>query len=226
MKLLGLIGGTSYHSTLEYYKLINEGVSKQIGFDANPELLIYSINIDVMRRQDIDEINSTYLKVAQKLQKAGAEAIIICANTPHMAVEFVQPKIDIPFLHIADAIGQEAKKYNYKSLLLLGNKPTTTKAFLKDYLAENYGLKIVIPSESNINKSHYYVSKELTQGQFTSEAKQFYKELIKTHQERIDAAILGCTELPILLKDEKSVVPFLKTTDLHIKSAINFILNK
>ncbi|SDG67616.1 aspartate/glutamate racemase family protein [Psychroflexus sediminis] len=225
MKRLGLIGGTSYHSTLEYYKAINAQVIAQTENNSNPELLLYSIPIDVMRRQQQDEINSVYLRVAQKLQEAGAEAIVICANTPHMAVEYVQPQIEIPFLHIGDSIGKEAVKQNYKSLLLLGNRPTITKAFLKDYLIENYDLKLIIPEEEAIEKSHYFVSNELTKGKFSKEAKTFYKELIKKHQHEIDAAILGCTELPILLKDESSTTPFIKTTDLHIQSAVEFIIN-
>ncbi|MBZ9651879.1 aspartate/glutamate racemase family protein [Psychroflexus montanilacus] len=226
MKLLGLIGGTSYHSTLEYYREINEKVSHSIGSSQNPELLLYSINIDVMRRQDENEINQTYLKVAQTLEQAGAEALMICANTPHMSISFVQPRIGIPFLHIADAVGVAAKNAGYKNLLLLGNKPTMTRPFLKSYLVENYDLQILIPDEENIAESHYFVSKELTQGHFTSEAIQFYMKLISTFESKVDAVILGCTELPILLKNENTRLPFLKTTDLHIQMAIDYILTE
>lgn len=225
MKLLGLIGGTSYHSTLEYYKAINAQAIEQNETNSNPELLLYSINMNVIRRENSDEINSTYLKAAKKLQQAGAEAIVICANTPHMVVEFVQSQIEIPFLHIGDSIGQEAVKHNYKTVLLLGNRPTITKAFLKNYLIEKYSLKVIIPEEEAIEKSHHFVSEELTKGKFSKEAKEFYKGLIVKHQSKIDAVILGCTELPILLKDESSKIPFIKTTDLHIQTAVDFILS-
>ncbi|MBZ9787583.1 amino acid racemase [Psychroflexus sp. CAK57W] len=225
MKRLGLIGGTSYHSTLEYYKAINAQVIEQNATHSNPELLLYSITMDVMRRQEQEEINSVYLNAAKKLQEAGAEAIVICANTPHMAVEFVQPQLEIPFLHIGNSIGKEAVQHNFKKLLLLGNRPTITKAFLKDYLIEKYNLEVIIPEEEAIEKSHYFVSDELTKGIFSKEAKAFYKELIEKHQNTIDAAILGCTELPILLKDESSKIPYIKTTDLHIQSAVEFIIN-
>ncbi|MBZ9627906.1 amino acid racemase [Psychroflexus sp. CAK1W] len=225
MKRLGLIGGTSYHSTLEYYKAINAQVIEQNATHSNPELLLYSITMDVMRRQEQEEINSVYLNAAKKLQEAGAEAIVICANTPHMAVKYVQPQLEIPFLHIGDSIGKEAVQHNYKKLLLLGNRPTITKAFLKDYLIEKYNLEVIIPEEEAIEKSHYFVSDELTKGIFSKEAKAFYKELIEKHQDTIDAAILGCTELPILLKDESSKIPYIKTTDLHIQSAVEFIIN-
>jgi aspartate racemase len=200
-------------------------VADQLGGSQNPELLLYSINIDVMRRQDEDEINQTYLKVAKILEQAGAEALLICANTPHMAVDFVQPKIGIPFLHIGDAVAKESKKNNFKKLLLLGNRPTMTKGFLKDYLTNKHHLEIVIPNETNIEKSHHFVSKELTQGKFTEEAKTFYKELITTFENEVDAVTLGCTELPILLKNETTNLPFLATTDLHIQTAVDFIID-
>lgn len=104
MKLLGLIGGTSYHSTIVYYRMINEMVGKVIGSQANPPLLLYSLNIKLMRAQDIDKINLEYLNIAKKLESAGAKAIVICANTPHMVYDFIQPQISIPILHIGNFI--------------------------------------------------------------------------------------------------------------------------
>lgn len=225
MKLLGLIGGTSYHSTLEYYRTINKKVGEKLGGGQNPELLLYSINMDIMRRQDKDEINKKYLEVAQALERAGAEALMICANTPHMAVEFVKSKIGIPFLHIADSVGEEAKRKDYKRLLLLGNRPTITIGFIKNYLANQHNLEVFTPDEKSIDRSHYFVSNELTRGIFSAEAKSFYKELINSYENKVDAVILGCTELPILLKEEKANLPFISTTDLHIQTAVDFILD-
>lgn len=227
MKTLGLIGGTSWHSTIEYYRQINTLVGNEIGHDNNPELVLYSINIDVMRRQVISEIERKYLEVSQKLIDAGSEALMICANTPHMAVEYVQPKISVPFLHIADGPAKEAKSKSYNALGLLGNAPTMTKTFLKDRLREKHGLHIEIPEEHSIEKSHYYVSKELTQGIFSNDAVKFYTQEIKAFKAKgMDAVILGCTELPLLLKDIDTELPVLATTDLHIRMAVDFILNK
>lgn len=226
MKTLGLIGGTSWHSTIEYYRGINKGVSQVIGQASNPELILYSINIDVMRAQIREDINAKYLEVALKLQKSGAEAIVICANTPHMAIDFVQPKIDIPFLHIGDAVGQEAKKKHLQKLALFGNKPTMTKAFMTSYLMQNYDLEIITPEGEDLMKSHYFVSRELTQGQFTDEAKSFYQNQLQTMTSRgVEGAILGCTELPMLLRQEKIDMPLISTTDLHIQMAVDFIMS-
>jgi len=226
MKTLGLIGGTSWHSTIVYYRLINELVGKKIGTRGNPPMIIHSINIEVMREQNVEKIHTTYLDVAQKLQKAGAQGIVICANTPHMAYDFVQPKIDIPILHIADATGKEAARLGLKKLGLLGNRPTMTKGFIPEVLKKNYGIETLVPETDFFTRAHDYVSKELTQGKFTEEAKDFFlgqiSMLIKRGAEGI---ILGCTELPLLVKQENVEIPLLSTTDLHAQMAVDFILN-
>ncbi|NNE01973.1 MAG: amino acid racemase [Eudoraea sp.] len=227
MKTIGLIGGTSWHSTIVYYRLINELVGEEIGTQGNPELLVYSINIELMREQDVDKINAKYLQVSRSLEKAGAKAIVICANTPHMAYEYVQPKIGIPILHIADAIGKEAARLQLTKVGLLGNRPTMTRGFIPDILQRNYGIETIIPEENGLSQSHHYVSKELTQGLFTKEATSFFLEQIQSLKKRgAEGIILGCTELPILLETSSSDIPLLATTQLHAQMAVNFILNQ
>ncbi|MGA9591111.1 MAG: amino acid racemase [Salegentibacter sp.] len=227
MKTLGMIGGTSWHSTIVYYRLINELVGTKIGSQGNPPLLLYSLNIELMREQNWDKINNTYLEVSRKLAQAGAEALIICANTPHVVYDYVQPKIDIPILHIADAVGREAEKQGLQKLGLLGNKPTMTKGFIQNRLQNAFGLKTLIPEEKYLDESHYYVSKELTQGKLTGEAKAFYQEQINFFKERgADGVILGCTELPLLLNQQDSELPLLATTQLHAQMAADFILGE
>lgn len=227
MRKLGLIGGTSWHATVEYYKQINTRVSEVIGNQANPELIIHSINIEVMRAQDKNAINLKYLEVAKKLEQAGAEAIVICANTPHMAYEYVQPKIGIEILHIADATGKAAAQRGLKKLALFGNRPTITGSFISSVLHDKYNIETVLPSDEAVAQSHHYVSNELTQGIFSEEARSFYiqqTELLRTAG--ADGVILGCTELPILLADCTLPLPALATTDLHIQTAIDFILER
>lgn len=225
MRTLGMIGGTSWHSTIEYYKLINSLVSEKIGTQANPELIIYSINIELMRKQDREKINAKYLEVSKKLQEAGAEAVLICANTPHMTYSFIQPHLNIPVLHIGEAIGKEAEKRGLKKLGLLGNKPTVTGNFIPDYLKDNFGIETLLPSHNDILRSHYYVSNELTQGKFTGKARKFYREQIKSFKEHgADGVILGCTELPLLLSENETDFPLIATTQLHAQLAADFIL--
>jgi len=227
MKTLGMIGGTSWHSTIEYYKLINQMASKIIGDWANPPLIIHSINIELMREQNKKKINTKYLDTARKLQTAGAEAIVICANTPHMVYDFVQPQIVIPILHIADATGKEAKGLGLKKLGLLGNKPTMTGEFIPKILMKNYDIATIIPEVDAIPRAHEYVSKELTQGVFSQEAKQFFIQQIELLKEKgADGIILGCTELPLLIQKDDVDIPTLATTNLHAQMAVDFIFNK
>jgi len=227
MKTLGMIGGTSWHSTIEYYRLINQLAAKVIGEQANPPLVIHSINIELMREQNREKINAKYLETSLKLQEVGADAIIICANTPHMVYDFVQPKIEIPILHIADATGKAAKKIGLKKLGLLGNKPTMTGNFIPKVLSKNYQIETIIPDEKYITQAHQYVSKELTQGIFSEEAKSFFKEQINLLQARgADGIILGCTELPLLIKSDDVDIPTLATTDLHAQMGVDFIFDK
>ena len=225
MKTLGLIGGTSWHSTIAYYRLINEMVGEAIGTQGNPEMLIYSINIEIMREQDPIRINAKYLEVSRLLEEAGAQALVICANTPHMACDHVQPKIGIPFLHIAEATGRRAVELGVRKVGLLGNKPTMTKGFIPEYLAREFDIQTIIPQGKDIETSHHYVSVELTQGQFTPEARTFYLKQISELQSRgAEAIVLGCTELPLLITPEHTNIPLLATTDLHARMAADFIL--
>jgi len=227
MNTIGLIGGTSWHSTIVYYRLINEMVGHAIGTQGNPELLIYSINIELMREQNAQKINAKYLEVAQKLEIAGAKALVICANTPHMTYAHVQPKIGIPILHIAEATAREAKRLGVKKVGLLGNKPTMTLGFIPEFLKDNYNIATIIPEGEGLTQSHYYVSKELTQGQFTEEARKFYLDQISLLKARgAEAIVLGCTELPMLLSSDNANIPMLATTDLHARMAADFILGR
>lgn len=227
MKLLGLIGGTSWYSTVEYYTLINQGIGKILGEAYNPELLIHSIDISVMRSEDPQRIRLKYLEVAKGLEASGAEGIVICANTPHQVYDFVQPQLNIPILHIAEATGRAAKKQGLIKLGLLGNRPTMTGNFIPGYLKEHFNIDTIIPESHCISQAHNYVSDELTQGKFTEAARSFFKNQIQLLKARgAEGIILGCTELPLLIKQDEVDIPVLATTDLHARMAVDFILEK
>ena len=178
-----------------------------------------------MREQDHERINAKYLEVSKRLMGAGASGILICANTPHMVYDYVQPKIDVPILHIADATGKEATRRGLKKLGLLGNRPTMTGDFIPGVLKKKYGIETIIPEDHAVSQSHRYVSVELTRGKFTDAARDFYKEQIQQLRERgAEGIILGCTELPLLISPEEVSLPTLATTDLHARMAVGFIL--
>jgi len=225
MNLLGMIGGTSWHSTIEYYRLLNELVGDKIGAQQNPPLLLYSLNVKLMRENDPEKIKNSYLEIAQKLENAGAKAVIICANTPHMVFNFVQPKINIPILHIADAIAKAAKQKGFKKLGLLGTRPTMHGDFLQGRLRDKHQIETLIPADNFIDETHRFISEELTQGKFTDAAKSFYLEQMQLLKERgAEAIILGCTELPMLITEEDTEISLLDTTKLHAEMATEFIL--
>jgi aspartate racemase len=225
MKTIGLIGGTSWHSTVEYYRYINEMINAQFDPPQNPPLLIYSQNVDLMRRGDWEEINQTYLDISLNLQRAGAEAIVICANTPHKVCPFVAPKLDIPFIHIADATGEEAKKLGLKNLGLLGTLPVMQDDFISGRLAKEYQIQTIIPDRRKRVQIHRAIANELTQGKFEDATKQFIlSEMQNLKTQGADGIILGCTELPMLIKPKDFDLPLLDTTYLHAKKAVEFIV--
>jgi aspartate racemase len=226
MKTLGLIGGTSWHSTIDYYRYINQITEERLGAPpVNPPLLIYSLNVDLMRRNDWDEISRAYLDVSLKLQNAGADAIVICANTPHKVCPFVAPKLIIPFIHIADATGEEARKLGLKNLGLLGTKPTMEENFISGPLKDRYHINTQTPERKARHRIHKIIAEELTRGIFEAAAKLFViEEMEKLKSEGVEGIILGCTELPMLVKPQDFDLPLLDTTFLHARKAVDFVL--
>lgn len=227
MKTLGMIGGTSWHSTIEYYRLINELSQEKLGDGANPPLLIYSLNIALMREMNIDKINAEYLRISNILAQGGARAIMICANTPHLVYPYLAPKIDIPVLHIADATALHAKELGVRKLGLLGTKATMEKDFLKMYLRDNHQMDSLTPGVTSRDEIHRIISEELTRGKFTDDAKHFIlEEMQKLKLQGADAIILGCTELPLIIQPEDFDLPLLNTTKLHAQMAVDFIFSE
>lgn len=180
-----------------------------------------------MRRGDWEEIRQFYLNKARMLERENCDAVIFCANTPHKVYDFVSSKINIPILHIADAIGREAVENGFEQLILLGTRFTMQETFISDWLASNYSIKCLIPDEPKLLKLHELIAEEMTQGIFSAAAKEFTEEIIEELTTRGgQAAILGCTELPILLKGTSLKTPLLDTTYLHSNLAAEFILSE
>lgn len=227
MRTLGLIGGTSWHSTIVYYRLINELAAKRTGTHSNPPLILYSLNVELMRSHDVEKIKTTYLHIARKLEIAGASAIVICANTPHLVFDHVQNKISIPILHIADAVGVNALSKGFSKLGLLGTRPTMQGDFLTKRLKEKFGIQTIVPEVEFQDEIHQYIAQELTQGKFTESAKLFFLDHIQLLKEKgAQAVIMGCTELPLLISAEDSDLPLLQSTNLHAQMAVDFIFKK
>ncbi|WP_294961678.1 aspartate/glutamate racemase family protein [uncultured Flavobacterium sp.] len=229
MRKIGLIGGISWVSTSDYYTLINKGINEKLGGLNFSECLIYSFNYaDIKKNNDANDWDSTFnmlFKAAEVLKSGGAEAILLCANTMHLIADRLQQAIDIPLIHIAEETAVEIEKKQLKKVGLLGTKFTMELDFFKDKLAEK-GIEAIIPASEEVKDFiHYTIFEELGRGIATEETKKRYleiaNELIKNGAEGI---ILGCTEIPLVIKEGDLNVPIFDTTLIHTQAAINFQL--
>jgi aspartate racemase len=230
MRKIGLIGGISWVSTSDYYTLINKGINEKLGGLNFSECLIYSFNYaDIKKNNDANDWDSTFnmlSKAAEVLKSGGAEAILLCANTMHLIADRLQQAIDIPLIHIAEETAVEIQKKEIKKVGLLGTKFTMELDFFKDKLAEK-GIEAIIPASEEVKDFiHYTIFEELGRGIATEETKKRYleiaNELIKNGAEGI---ILGCTEIPLVIKEGDLSVPIFDTTLIHTQAAINFQLS-
>ncbi|WP_278022191.1 aspartate/glutamate racemase family protein [Flavobacterium ginsengisoli] len=224
MRKIGLIGGISWVSTSDYYTLINKGINEKLGGLNFSECLIYSFNYaDIKKNNDANDWDSTFnmlFKAAEVLKSGGAEAILLCANTMHLIADRLQQAIDIPLIHIAEETAIEIQKKEIKKVGLLGTKFTMELDFFKDKLAEK-GIETIIPnSEADKDFIHYTIFEELGRGIATEETKKRYleiaNELIKNGAEGI---ILGCTEIPLVIKEGDLNVPIFDTTLIHTQAS-------
>ncbi|AFD09392.1 aspartate/glutamate racemase family protein [Solitalea canadensis] len=229
MKKLGLIGGISWVSTSDYYKLINEGVNAKLGGLNFAECIIYSFNYaDIKKNNDNDDWDATLnmiLKAAECLKLSGAEAIILCANTMHLIADKLQLQIDIPIIHIAEVTAREIKKDEIKKIGLLGTKFTMERDFFRNKLSDQ-GIKSVIPAAADrdfIQETIYY---ELGKGIIKEETKQRYISIINNLiKQGAEGIILGCTEIPLIIKQNDVSVKVFDTTLIHSAAAVEFILS-
>ena len=231
MKTLGLIGGTSWHSTVDYYRYVNQMVNDELGDKINPPLVLINLNqFEIHRLQNEDKwdtIADIYIKASHTLIKTGAEAIIFCANTPHKNYETIQKRISKPILHIADALGERAKKDNITKLILLGTKFTMTESFIKKRLKEKYNIETVTPGGYSCEKMQQIITEELAMGRIKENSKKFILDEIELLRPlNPGGVILGCTELPMIVEQKDSVLPMLDSTYLHAGAAVRFILSK
>lgn len=229
MKKLGLIGGISWVSTADYYKLINEGVNEKLGGLNFAECIIYSFNYaDIKRNNDTDDWDSTLRMVAtasKSLEQSGAEAIILCANTMHLVADQLQAQIQIPVIHIATVTASEIKKNNIRKVGLLGTKFTMEREFFRTKLTDEQ-IETIIPGTADrdfIQDTIYY---ELGKGIIKEQTRKRYLTIIESLIEQgAEGIILGCTEIPLIIKPEDVSVKVFDTTLIHSKAAVEFILN-
>ena len=224
MKTIGVIGGMSWKSSLEWYRLANELVHDELGCYHSARVLLDSLDFAEVEafqaKGDWRGAGELLAKHAQGLEAAGADLVVICANTMHIVADEVQSAITIPLLHIADAVSDAILAEGISTVGLLGTAFTMERPFYRERLAEN-GVTALIPNEEDRRLVHSVIYGELVHGVLNPESRQRYREVInRLVEDGAQGIILGCTEIELLVSAEDSPVPVFPTTAIHVRAAI------
>lgn len=230
MKTIGLLGGISWHSTLEYYRLINEYTNKRLGGYHSAKMLIYSFNFAEIRELHTNsevELCKRLITEAQNLEKSGAECLLIGANTLHIFFSEIQAQLNIPVIHIADAVGNSIVEKEIKKVGLLGTATTMEKSFYSERIKLN-DIITIIPNEAERKVIDDIIFKELVHGMVTVESKNKFLEIIDflINEEGIEGIVLGCTEIPLLINEKDVPIPVFNSTEIHAKKAVEFAIEE
>jgi aspartate racemase len=229
MKTIGLIGGMSWESSAEYYRLINEGVARRLGGYHSARTLMLSVDfadIEALQHQGRwEEATTLMVQAARQLERGGADCIVLCTNTMHRMADAIQQAVMIPFLHIADATGERIREQGLTTVGLLATRFTMEQDFYRVRLEERYGLTILIPNADERQVIHQIIYDELVHGTILPASREAYRRamanLVACGAEGI---ILGCTEIMLLVGQADSPVPVFDTTTIHAEAAIHFAL--
>jgi aspartate racemase len=229
MKIIGLIGGMSWESSLEYYRILNEEVKKRLGGLHSAECIMYSVefhDIEQLQHQDKwDEATDYLVNIARKVEKAGADFIVICTNTMHKMAGAIADNTSIPLLHIGDVTAKAILKNNQKRVGLLGTRFTMEQDFYKRRLTEKYNIDVLIPPEDERKTIHKILYQELCLGEIKKQSKETFHSIIEGLKSRgAQGIILGCTEIPLLVEQKDYDLPLYDTTSLHAKAAVDMAL--
>jgi aspartate racemase len=226
MKTLGLIGGTTWVSTIDYYRMINQQVNERMGGLNSAKMLLYSVNFAEFNPPtdpaEWGELTDKFIEISKTLESAGAQCVVFCANTPHIIADVVQNVLNVPIINIAAETANEVSKAKLKKVGLLGTKITMEQPFYKEALSEKE-ISALIPNSDERAFMHSTIINEMSKDNFKAETKQKYMEIINDLiSEGAEGIILGCTEIPILIKGEKFPVPLFDTTSIHVNAIVDF----
>jgi aspartate racemase len=231
MRTIGLIGGTSWHSTEVYYRTINSIINDHFGNNTNPPLRLINLNQHELHalqaRGDWTRIAEIYSEAIRDLASIGCEGILLCANTPHVIFDSIEHAASAKILHIADAVGQRAGQLGLKRLGVVGTIYSLKHDLYGKRLRARFGLDVITPSGGDIEALEKIIKEELTFGVVREESVEFLNEVIRHFKTNgADGVILGCTEFTLLTDKNTSEIPLLDTTELHCRMAANFTLGK
>lgn len=229
MKTIGLLGGMSWESSIEYYRIINQRVKARLGGLHSAQCLLYSVDfaeIEALQHAgDWDMLTSMMIAAVQRLETGGADFTVICTNTMHRMAEAIEAATAIPLLHIADTAAEAINSLGLSTVGLLGTRFTMEQGFYRQRLQEQHGISVLIPDEDDREVVHRIIYDELVQGVIQSESRQAYLDVIAELQSRgAQGVILGCTEIPLLVKAQDVAIPVFDTTTLHAQAAVEWAL--
>ncbi len=229
-KTIGLIGGSGWVSTVEYYKQINELVNSKLGGYNYPKILLYSLNYgEIVENNKNNEQEKTFnllQNISNNLISADAECLALCANTPHIFAERLEKIINVPLIHIAETTAKVIKKQGITMIGLLGTKITMEQNFYKDKLL-NFGINTIIPDEISRNFIHESINNELIKNIFQVETRnKFYEIIRKLKSQGAEAIVMGCTEIPLLLHQEDIDIQLFDTLQLHVNEIVQFAISE
>ncbi|MBZ5496954.1 MAG: aspartate/glutamate racemase family protein [Acidobacteriia bacterium] len=231
MKTIGLLGGMTWHSTVDYYRLINAGIQARLGGSHSAQCILYSLEFaEVEARQNAgewDALARLMVEAARRVERAGAEFLVICANTMHQMAGTIEAALSIPLLHIADAAAGEIRRQGLQTVGLLGTRYTMEQDFYRNRLEKQHGLSTLIPGEEERKVVHDIIFRELSRGIISEASRDAYKSVIRNLQARgAEGVILGCTEIPLLIRPEDYPMPLFDTTALHAAAAVEWSIGK
>jgi aspartate racemase len=230
MKTIGLIGGMSWQSSAEYYRLINEGVNARLGGHNNAKSLMVTVNFHDIETQQHqgrwDELGRQMALSARQLQAGGADFIVLCTNTMHLVAEEIERATDLPLLHIADATAQAVRRAGIQRVGLLGTRFTMETEFYRGCLQSRHGIEVIVPSAQDRETVHRIIYEELCHGTVRDVSREEYRRVMQTLQASgADAIVLGCTEIGLLVKAGDSPAPLFDSTRIHAQQAVETALD-
>ncbi len=229
MKTIGLIGGLSWESSVEYYRIINQETQRRLGGLHSAKCLLFSFDFaEIEALQAAGEwaaARDCMVDAARQLAQAGADGLLICSNTMHRMAADIEAALNLPLIHIADATAQPILAAGYDTVALLGTRFTMEQDFYKGRLRERFGLQVLLPPAAERELVHRVIYEELVRGEIRAESRRGYQAVIAALKARgAQAVILGCTEISLLIKPEHSVLPSFDTTLLHAVAAVDWAL--
>ncbi len=231
MKTIGLLGGMTCESSVEYYRLINDGARNKLGGIHSAQSIMFSVDFGEihpeMEMERWDLVLDRLVTGALSVQRGGADFLVICTNTMHKLADEIAGNIEIPILNIIDVTADVIKARGFKSVGLLGTRFTMTQDFYKNRLLEKHGIDTLIPSDKDVSYIHQVIMEELTVGVISPKSKKGYWEVINKLQDQgAEGVILGCTEIPLLVKQDEGNIPLFDTTLLHAQAAVDLALGE